>query len=631
MEDDDRGTTEGVERRHVSRRTLLRLMAAVGSGPVLAPFVADQVFAADPAFKVANPKYQHFYTGIDGIHGKDANWVKLTKPRLTWPEVGELVPELTVTLDSSFPDQLDAWRKWAADAQKIGLKYDIVQVSPARWLEVMLAHINGDVETHWGQLRPERIDPADYIVSRGYGLDRRNFGEWVNESYDRLAESQVREADPARRLDEVHEAARVLADDLYINQLGWGPSIIDVYNSQDWDGVVQTLGFGIASFDAYHTFLKLRPKTGKRKVVVGMSTLLDTTNLIAANGNMRAIGRMIYDRLAYYDADLKVIPWAAESWQRVDERTWDLKLRPGMTFHDGKKVTVHDLQFTFDFMRKFDRGLFWTENRFLEDTAIKDEANDILRLRFKEPYGEFETSFLQLNVILPKHIWENLMQEQRVGEDPRLLRIDKPIGSGPFKFGRYRKDTELQLIADKTHFAAPVIDELWAVATPTVDGLMGRLQSQEIDFIEARTTLRPSQAKQLADFKHLSTVRTTDLNWLHGVPRVSVLPWRDYEFRRAWHHSIDREFLVQVVWEGAGRLPTANTFFVKGSPWHNAALPPAPAFDLDKARAILAAAGYSWAADGRLVYPPPSDAGFRARVTRVCKDGYVWGGLKMLD
>jgi len=115
------------------------------------------------------------------------------------------------------------------------------------------------------------------------------------------------------------------------------------------------------------------------------------------------------------------------------------------------------------------------------------------------------------------------MQEQGVGDDPRRLRIDKPIGSGPFKFGRYRRDTELQLIADKTHFAASGIDEIWAVATPTVDGLMGRLQSQEIDFIEARATLRPSQAKQLAAFSHLSTVRTADLNWLHGVPRVSVL------------------------------------------------------------------------------------------------------------
>ena len=223
------------------------------------------------------------------------------------------------------------------------------------------------------------------------------------------------------------------------------------------------------------------------------------------------------------------------------------------------------------------------------------------------------------------------MEQQGVGDDPRRLRIDKPIGSGPFRFGRYQKDTELQLVANKEHFAAPVVDEVWAVATPTIDGLIGRLQSQEIDFIEARSSLRPSNIKQLETSKHLSILRTKDLNWLHGVPRVSILPWRDIEFRRAWHHSIDRRFLVDVVWEGGGRLPISNTFFVEGSPWHDPSLPPIPPFDLDKARDILAAAGYSWAEDGRLVYPPPDDAGFRARVTAVCKPGYDWGGLKMLD
>ncbi len=136
--------------------------------------------------------------------------------------------------------------------------------------------------------------------------------------------------------------------------------------------------------------------------------------------------------------------------------------------------------------------------------------------------------------------------------------------------------------------------------------------------------------KQLETFKHISVVRTPDLNWLHAVPRISNLPWRDYEFRRAWQQSFDRDFLVKVAWEGAGRLPTANTFLVEGSPWHNPNLPQPAAFDLAKAREILKAAGYSWADDGRLVYPPPGDGAFRSRVQDVCKKGYKWGGLKML-
>jgi peptide/nickel transport system substrate-binding protein len=341
---------------------------------------------------------------------------------------------------------------------------------------------------------------------------------------------------------------------------------------------------------------------------------------------------MIYDRLAYMDENLQIIPWAAESWTRVDDRTWDIKLRSGMTFHDGHPVTIDDLQFTFDFMLKWERANFWTANQFLQKTEIKDAANGILRATFKQPYGQFESYFLQLNVILPKHIWRNIMAEQGVTDDPMRLRIDKPIGSGPFKFGRYRKDAELQLIADKTHFSKPSVDEVWAVVTPSIDGLLGRLQSGDIDLIESSDThLTPSQAKQLADAQGVSIVHTPDLNWLHGVPRPSNLPWRDYEFRRAWHHSIDREFLVNVVWEGSGRLPLGNTFLVEGNPWNNPNLPPVPPFDLDKARAILQAAGYSWAGDGRLVYPSPSDAKFRQRVKQVCKDGFTWGGLQMLE
>jgi len=437
--------------------------------------------------------------------------------------------------------------------------------------------------------------------------------------------------DHARVVKLVQEAQRILADDLYIAQLGWGPAVIEAYNSAAWDGVVKSRGFGIGSFNAFHTFIRAKPKTARRKMIVGSHALLETTNIVATGNNMRTIGSMIYDRLAYIDADLKIIPWAAESWTRIDPRNWDIKLRPGMKFHDGHPVTVEDLKFTFDFMLKWERGNFWTTNQFLESTTIKDASNGILRATFKEPYGQFESYFLQLNVILPKHIWQNIMAEQGVGDDPRRLRIDRPIGSGPFKFGRYRKDAELQLIADKDHFSKPSIDELWVVVTPTMDGLLGRLQSQDIDFIESSDThLTPSQVKQLETFKHISVVRTPDLNWLHAVPRISNLPWRDYEFRRAWQQSFDRDFLVKVAWEGAGRLPTANTFLVEGSPWHNPNLPQPAAFDLAKAREILKAAGYSWAGDGRLVYPPPGDGAFRSRVQDVCKKGYKWGGLKML-
>jgi len=618
--------------RSIERRTLLQLAAATGGAAALARFGVLPTFAAEAEISVADPRYNQIYKATNNYYINDPQWVSVTKPRLTWPAAGEKVPELTILIPTVQKTWLDAFRKWASDGEKLGLKYNIEQVSEARWLDTIQAHKHGDIEMHPSILRPERVDPSEWLVSRAYGLDRRNYGEWTNEQYDALIDAQAKESDPAKRLKLVQDAQRVLAEDLYITQFGWGPAVIEAYNSAAWDGVVETRGFGIGSFNAFHTFLRAKPKTSRRRLVVGMQALLETTNIIAAGNNMRSIGRMIYDRLAYLDADLKIIPWAIESWNRIDERTWDLKLRPGMSFHDGKPVTIHDLQFTFEFMLKWERGIFWTANQFLESTVIKDEANGILRTVFKEPYGQFESYFLQLNVILPKHIWQNIMSEQGVGDDPRRLRIDKPIGSGPFSFGRYTKESQLQLSAHKSHFSQPSVDEVWVVVTPTIDGLLGRLDSQEIDLIESSDThLTPSQVQQLEKSPHIKIVRTPDINWLHGVPRISNLPWRDVEFRRAWHHSFDRDFLVKVVWEGAGRLPKANTFLAEGSPWYNPDLPPQPQFDLDRARAILKDAGYSWADDGRLVYPAPGDAKFRRRVEQVCKEGYTWGGLKMLS
>jgi peptide/nickel transport system substrate-binding protein len=192
----------------VSRRTLLRLAASAGG------LAALPAFAADNGFIVVNAKYDALYQRTGTYYTKDPQWITWTRPRLTWPQAGENVPELTVVIPTVQTNWLDAWRKFAADAGKLGLKYNLQQVSEARWLDVIGLHTHGDIEVHSAILRPERVDPAEWLTSRAYGLDRRNYGEWVNQQYDALIEAQVAESDPARRLKLVQDAQRILADDL---------------------------------------------------------------------------------------------------------------------------------------------------------------------------------------------------------------------------------------------------------------------------------------------------------------------------------------------------------------------------------------------------------------------------------
>ncbi len=612
--------------RHRSGKGLAwTLLAALLLGAWLAPASAWAQTKDD--FQFVDPGIAKVYRDQKGYFADDPKWREMTYPRIQWPKKGERVPDFEVLVTPAFPFWLDAMRKWAQDAEKIGLKYKITQVSLTRWLDSVNKHYYGDVELHPAVPRVERMDPSEWLTSRAYGPDRRNYGEWVNLEYDKFIRAQAGASTRKTRLTLVQDAQAVLADDLYITQLGWGPSIVQAYNSADWEGVVKARGFGISDSNMFWTYLKAKPKGSRHRIVVGTRDLVDTLNITGAGNLFRAIGRMIYDRLGYLDEQLNTVPWALESWENVDDRTWDVVLRDGMKFHDGKPVTLDDLKFTLDFMMKYERGIFWTANQYLESAEILDPKARTMRLRFKQPYAEFETSFVVLNVILPKHLWEGRMEKEKL-TDPRQLAITQPIGSGPFKFVRHRKDTELLLAANKEHFTAPQIDELLYVVVPSVDGELGRLESREIDFTED-LNLTPSQAKQLTGIKHLTIVRSQDINWFHAVPRTSWLPFRDYQFRLAWQHLFDREFLVKVVWEGEGRVPASNTFLVDTNPWNNPKLPPVPAFDLEKARQILKDAGYSWDSEGRLLYPDPDNKAFIERVNQVVKPGYHWGGLKM--
>ena len=621
---------KGSSKRGVDRRTFLK-MAAAAAGPLIIQGVpSGRLFAAEANVALEDPKYAALYNNFEGRYMKDPKWVEYTLSRLNWPKAGERVPELTAGVQKERPFLLESMRKVATDAQELGLKYNLEIISINKWSENNAYHYQGDIQVHPGVARPERVDPDDWITTRACGLDQKNYGEWTNKEYDRLVPLQAAESDSKKRLEYIQQAQKVLAEDFYITQFGWGPAVIEAYNAAEWEGVVPIKGFGISTADLPWAYLDAKPKTARKRLHVGMPTLMKTTNIMAAGSRERGILRMIYDRLAYLDKDLKVIPWALESWKKVDDRTWDVKLRGGMKFHDGKPVTVDDLKFTMDFVCKYDRAEFWVSDQYLDKTEILDRTNRMVRFTFKQPFGQFETAFLLVNVILPKHVFEGLMEKQKVGDNARHLQIPEPMGSGPFKWGQHKKDAELLLVTNKDHFYVPKIEELLFICIPSIDGIMGRLETQEIDFVDnGDIVLTPSQAEEMKKKKHLSVVRTTDICWYHLVPRASCMPWRDIEFRRAWHHSIDRKYLVDVVWEGGGRVPTSNTFLVEGNPFHNPNLPPIPTYDVKLARQILKDAGYSWDKEGRLVYPPPTDKKFIERVTKVCKPGYTWGGLKM--
>ncbi len=67
--------------------------------------------------------------------------------------------------------------------------------------------------------------------------------------------------------------------------------------------------------------------------------------LFARTGNNQMTAEHIFDRLVVFDENLQVRPGIAASWQVVDPLIWEVKLRDGVSFHDGSPLTSEDVLF----------------------------------------------------------------------------------------------------------------------------------------------------------------------------------------------------------------------------------------------------------------------------------------------
>ncbi|MFN8557210.1 MAG: ABC transporter substrate-binding protein [Dehalococcoidia bacterium] len=522
----------------------------------------------------------------------------------------------------------ESLRKFIKDWRDLGMEFKIQPLSNTEWLDAIFARRYGDIETHGSPVRPERFDPTEWVVSRAYGpegeVGKRNYGNYKSKEYDKYVNIQLKEADLKKRQEAVFKAQEVLAQDFYTNTLVF-PKLAEAYNADDWDIKTKpVVGSGLLGDLVPYGLLEVTPKTSRRRFVRGQRTLMDTSNIVATTGGGRNILRLVYDTIVKLDKDLNVTAWAAESWRQVDDVTWEIKLRPGMRFHDGQPVTPEDVRWTFDQMMQQKPGILSLVWSPIAKVEITDPSQGVLRFTLKEPQAQFLTIMMMIAFILPKHVWEEKMRAQGVSKlvDLSVLDASTGIGSGPFRWVEYRKDEQFLLSANRQHFAQPKIDELLYLISPTVDGNIGRLQTKAIDVFEITSK---STLDEAAKFKHVKTQVTDSIGWELVLPFIEKQPWRDIELRKAWFYSTDKKYVVDVVYEGLATASTSGSFLAPFGPWGNPNLPAVP-YDMKLARETLAKARYSWDSQGRLLYPPDDDQAFKERVQQVLSRPNDWWG-----
>src|SRR5260221_1201957 len=185
----------------------------------------------------------------------------------------------------------------------------------------------------------------------------------------------------------------------------------------------------------------------------------------------------IHDALVRPYPGEKMGPSLAQSWQESEDGlTYEFKLRPGLTFHNGDKLTTDDVKFSFERYKG-------TGAAALHDHVREVEIVDPLVVRFvlKDPWPDFMTFYgttaTAAGIVVPK---KYLTQ---VGEDGFKKH---PIGAGPYKFVSHQPGIEVVLEAFTGYWRrVPNVKKLVMKSVPDVGTRLAMLKTGEADIAVA--------------------------------------------------------------------------------------------------------------------------------------------------
>ncbi|CAN0656586.1 ABC transporter substrate-binding protein [Nitratireductor aquimarinus] len=478
----------------------------------------------------------------------------------------------------------DAWRELGLD----------VTVSPTEFSTLLNKFYDQQdfsvVIAGWSG-RVARLDPQFFLgtlYSENAVMGANNPGGYENAEYDRLFEQQSREFDQAKRQEIVHRLQEIAAPDAPLVVLFQRDEVV-AYNNKTFENMNAMPGEALYS---EWVPMQAKPLTERKTLRYGGPQSPDNINPMLANTVWAwKWMRLYYDRLVRLTPEVEAQNWMAESITSVDETTIEVKLREGLTFHDGEPVTAEDVKFSFDYLVGSDYGYFNSYLTALDTVEVIDPLT--VRFNLSEPSAPFTSITLSQISILPKHIWEKI-------ENPmELAPADIPtVGSGPFKFNQYSPGEFMKLDKNPDHFHADeiAVDAIEFQIFADSEGVFTAIQTGQIDVTAWR--MEAGQIPLAEENTDLNVVSVPDFGYYHLTYNLREPHFDDVEFRRALTQAVDRERIVNVLLDGRGEVGSGVIAPVN-SFWHN---PFTERFEHDPeaARAALEAAGYTWSDDGKL-------------------------------
>jgi peptide/nickel transport system substrate-binding protein len=286
-------------------------------------------------------------------------------------------------------------------------------------------------------------------------------------------------------------------------------------------------------------------------------------------------------------------PMLAESWEGSDDGlTWQVTLKPNLTFQDGTPCDAAAVKWSFDrfldakhpfYDPPYNLLSYYLGGPDIADKGIKTvEVVDPthLKLTLKAASATFVTDMMNgyAAVISRKAL-------EAAGKDAFG---QKPVCTGPFKVSNWEKGVRIVLDRFDGYYGEKAkVDQL--IIRPIVENAarLTALQQGEVDFIVA---MSPEFIPVIKQDPNLQLLQSPGFHIWWIALNMHQKPMQNVKVRQALNYAVNKQAIVDSILQGAATL--ASGPMIEHSWGNDAAVQPYP-YDPEKAKALLAEAGFA--------------------------------------
>jgi ABC-type transport system substrate-binding protein len=293
----------------------------------------------------------------------------------------------------------------------------------------------------------------------------------------------------------------------------------------------------------------------------------------------RNVNINVYNSLIEFSLDdFSLQPGVAKSWEfSEDGLTITLELEEGVMFHDGREMTAEDVAHSI------------IENT---DPDIAPRTAAAMSLVTDAVVVDDYTVDIQLSA--PDALLPETLVDVYVRPADWEMDSDNLIGTGPFKFVEWARNDKIVLERNEDYWrdGLPYLDRIEFIQVPDDQTRVLRLEAGEVDMVPQP----PFTAVEQIEAAGLNVVTPTDDAGLIYDIRFNVReePWSDVRVRQALNYALDRDAISQALLGLYGNtsnpVSSSNACFSSEAPTYE--------YDPDRARELLAEAGYPDGVDG---------------------------------